>query len=132
MIEVGTTEIVILWLAVPLAPTQVTVYVVVAVSGGVVKVPDVLLIPAGEEEQEVLSGDDHFISAVLLYATSGGVAVRVMMTGPFEDAAVFMPPTGEPHAASIKFKRIIVGKNLLVFKFGDLMCTLYKIQKLKP
>lgn len=81
----GARAIVTLLLFEPVGPSHVMVYVVVADMEGVVNEPDVPVIPPGEEEHEVLSVDDHVMTAAWageLEAIRDGVAVanRVVNT----------------------------------------------------
>lgn len=107
-IAAGARAIVTLLLFWPVGPSHVIVYVVVALSEGVVNEPDVPVMPLGEEEQEVLSVDDHVMTAVWageLSATKSGFAAanRVVNTagvfGVLIGAALGVAPLPPPHEA---------------------------------
>ena len=97
----AATEIVTIWLAEPVGPRQVTVYLVVAFRLGVVMVPDVPETPAGEEEQEVLLVDAQVMTDVPpVLGSKAGVAYAatvVVMVGPLPTST--LPP---PHDARLR------------------------------
>lgn len=122
------TATVLLWLAVPVGPVQVTVYVVDEVRPGVVKLPVVPVPPPPVEEHEVALLEVHSILEVPPLTTVDGVAV--MLTpgregvgegGGALESAVSTPPA--PHDASAQtatvaisnWKRNFVGVSVQCF-----------------